>query len=54
MQEQGLGLTGVVEVWEGSGQDAHSAVHNHLGLSVQRVETLQGECHARTPMCQVH
>ena len=33
-----MGLKGVVEVWEGSGQDAYSAVINHM----HRVETLQG------------
>ena len=37
-----MGLKGVVEVWEGSGQDAYSAVINHLNLSMHRVETLQG------------
>ena len=31
-----------VEVWEGSGSDAHHAVVHHLDLSIHRVETLQG------------
>ncbi len=31
-----------IEVWEGSGQDAHNVVVHHLNLSVHRVETLQG------------
>lgn len=43
-----MGLKGVVETWEGSGQDAYSAVATHLKLSVHRVETLQG-----SPLCWI-
>ena len=43
MQEQGMSNSrAAIEVWEGSGQDAHNAVVHHLNLSIHRVETLQG------------
>lgn len=43
LQEQGTGNSrAAIEVWEGSGQDAHDTVVHHLNLSVHRVETLQG------------
>lgn len=43
MQEQGMANSrAAVEVWEGSGSDAHHAVVHHLDLSIHRVETLQG------------
>ena len=42
-QEQGTGNSrAAIEVWEGSGQDAHDTVVHHLNLSIHRVETLQG------------
>ncbi len=31
-----------IEVWEGTGPDAYTAVVHHLNLSIHRVETLQG------------
>jgi hypothetical protein len=31
-----------IEVWEGTGPDAYTAVVHHLKLSIHRVETLQG------------
>lgn len=43
LQEQGTGNSrAAVEVWEGSGQDAHDTVVHQLNLSIHRVETLQG------------
>ena len=57
VQEQGgSNSRTAVEVWEGSGQEAHNAVVHHLNLSIQRVETLQGRLHhpCTTPVPPLH
>ena len=44
LQEQGMSnSSAAIEVWEGTGPDAYTAVVHHLNLSIHRVETLQGE-----------
>jgi len=38
-----------IEVWEGTGPDAYTAVVHHLNLSIHRVETLQGAACSLSP-----
>ncbi|KAL0032408.1 hypothetical protein WJX79_009909 [Trebouxia sp. C0005] len=46
-KEQGLSNSrAAIEVWEGTGPDAYTAVIHHLNLSIHRVETLQGRLKA--------
>ncbi|DBB13972.1 TPA: Fanconi anemia group J protein [Trebouxia sp. C0006] len=46
-KEQGMSNSrAAIEVWEGTGPDAYTAVVHHLNLSIHRVETLQGRLKA--------
>ena len=52
LQEQGLSNSrAAIEVWEGTGPDAHNAVVHHLNLSIHRVETLQGMSGPHPELC---
>ncbi len=50
LQEQGMSNSrAAIEVWEGTGPDAYTAVIHHLNLSIHRVETLQGAPRSLSP-----